>query len=386
MSFPKSFKTVEIMQQCTYGFTLDYVAKLCSEWSVIKDYAYILHDKDEKEDGSYKEAHIHLMLRFNDSVPTTAILAKLSGVCEVQHLQKMKSWKSAVAYLTHANATDKYQYPEDMVYSNFDWQAVRDEALNNKRITREREEEIINGIVTGSIPVTKVTDEQYIKTHEYVALKRKIDIAVGLRFDRVRKEKRQMEVIFLSGPSGVGKTSYAKAIASGREYDYYIASGGDNPFDDYQGEECIILDDFRGSSMKFQDLLKLLDNHTASSVAARYKNKNLAFCKMIIITSTVPIDSFYGSLFKEHDEDKIQFFRRISTYAVMDMDFVYIYTYNPISRKYEQLRFDSGEFVVMDNLYSTKARKQSADEYAEKMVDTFMRANRFARQELGKKE
>ena len=125
MSVPKSFKTVEIMQQCKYGFNLDYVKRLCEEWSVIKDYAYIMHDKDTKTDGTLKEPHIHLMIRFNGAVPTNAILNKLQGTCEVQHLQKMYSWNSAIAYLTHANDKTKHQYDEEEVISNYEWQAAR---------------------------------------------------------------------------------------------------------------------------------------------------------------------------------------------------------------------------------------------------------------------
>ena len=123
MGVPKSFKTVEIMQQCVYGFTLDYVKDLVKNWSVIKDYAFILHDKDYRPDGSPREPHIHLMLRFNNSVPTSAILAKLKGVCEVQQLEKMKSWNKAMAYLTHdtpaAKSQGKHHYDDSEVCSNF---------------------------------------------------------------------------------------------------------------------------------------------------------------------------------------------------------------------------------------------------------------------------
>ena len=90
MSVPKSWRTLEIMQQCRFGFTEEYVSEICKNWSVIKDYAYIKHDCDMNEDGTSVENHIHLMLRFNCAVPTSAILKKLDGVCEVQHLQHKK--------------------------------------------------------------------------------------------------------------------------------------------------------------------------------------------------------------------------------------------------------------------------------------------------------
>ena len=46
----------------------------------------------------------------------------------------------------------------------------------------------------------------------------------------------------------------------------------------------LILDDLRPSCIGLSDLLKMLDNHTSSSVKSRYYNKVLE-CKLIIITS-----------------------------------------------------------------------------------------------------
>ena len=38
-------------------------------------------------------------------------------------------------------------------------------------------------------------------------------------------------------------------------------------------EDVLILDDLRDSDFKFTDLLKILDNHTKSTVKSRYHNK-----------------------------------------------------------------------------------------------------------------
>ena len=118
------------------------------------------------------------------------------------------------------------------------------------------------------------------------------------------------------GDSGTGKTSYAKEIAYNNHYSYYVSSGSNDVLDDYKGEDCIILDDLRPSCLGLSDLLKMLDNNTASTVKSRYKNKVLE-CKMIIITTVLDIDTFFSNVFKEDKETVIQLKRRCTTLVTM---------------------------------------------------------------------
>ena len=87
------------------------------------------------------------------------------------------------------------------------------------------------------------------------------------------------------------------------------------------GQRAILLDDFRDRCFKnFEDLLKFLDNHTASSVQSRFTNK-VFNGEMIVITSSVPLRYWYrgknadGKYFTVSQEDFIQLYRRISCYV-----------------------------------------------------------------------
>lgn len=329
---PQSWRTVEIEQQCRYGFTAEYVTKLCEEWSVIKDYAWILQDKDTNKDGTLKEPHIHLMCRFKSPVPTTAILSKLEGVCEVQQLEKMKNWNGAMAYLTHMNAPEKHQYNDDEVHSNFDWKADAEKAMAGKK----RLETIVNDIAEGVIK--RYNLYEYITAVEYTSWQRQIENAFIYRdISMFGEVDRNMDVLYLYGGSGTGKTTYAKRVASDRGMSLYISSSGKDFLDGYAGQECIILDDFRGSTAPLSTILKLLDNNTASSVASRYHNKSISECKLIIITSVQSPTECFMSAFKDNQEPLAQFKRRCQIVMEFREDAIITKMYNNSLQDYVQV-------------------------------------------------
>lgn len=134
--------------------------------------------------------------------------------------------------------------------------------------------------------------------------------------------KKDMSVVYISGSSGSGKTTLAKYIAKKKHLSVFTSAGGKNLLDGYKQEECIILDDFRGSQISFSDLLKLLDNNTSSDAAARYHNVNMAFCKLIIITSIYQPNTLYYGIQQKEGEDFYQFIRRLDNecYYYIDDD------------------------------------------------------------------
>lgn len=332
MGVPTSWRTIEIMQDCSYGFTLDYVKKLVSEWSSIQDYAFILHDKDFKKDGSPRNPHIHLMIRFKNSVPTSAILSKLKGVCEIQQLEKMKNWNKAMAYLTHdtptARSEGKHHYDDAEVCSNFEWTLDKEKGMVDQQ---GRIKEIISLIDGGFI--REYNYYEHISMEEYVRYKKQIDLAFKYRIDRIEGANRSMECIYIKGESGTGKTTYAKRICEDKGYSYYVSSGSNDVLDGYKGQDALILDDLRPSCMGLSDLLKLLDNNTSSSVRSRYRNKVLE-CKLIIITTTLDIKSFFKNVFESEDESRVQLLRRCKTYIEMDIYSMNIFAYDSAKRNY----------------------------------------------------
>lgn len=67
-----------------------------------------------------------------------------------------------------------------------------------------------------------------------------------LRQCEALKSERTLEVVFICGKGGTGKTYYAKKMLKSLGYDFCVSSSSNDPFQDYSGQRAMILDDLRG--------------------------------------------------------------------------------------------------------------------------------------------
>lgn len=130
---------------------------------------------------------------------------------------------------------------------------------------------------------------------------REIDKMEKLRA-RTIQDTRNLEVVYLVGPAGSGKTTAAKFFAENAGYDYFVTGSGEDILDSYDKEEAIILDDYRATTMRFSEFLKFIDNHTNSSIKSRYNNKDISNCKVMFITSVFEPAKLYKVTNVEDDE------------------------------------------------------------------------------------
>ena len=309
----------------------------------VQDWLYILHDKDtyteedekrnnEHKKGTLKKAHYHIYLRLKDST-NIKYIASAFNVPENFVSRVKGKWVDVLLYATHRNAPEKHQYSDEEVVSNFDFTTVRDKE-EKKKSDNKYLDTIIDKIDSGEIREYNLT--KYISMKDYIKFERQIKRAFEYRTQKMKGIDRDMKCIYIQGVSGAGKTTYAKRIAEDKNMSYYISSGSNDVLDDYKGEDCIILDDLRPSCMGLSDLLKMLDNNTSSSVKSRFKNKVLE-CRLIIITTTLPIETFFRNVFSEEVESAIQLYRRCSVLIKMDLKSMDLYSFNNTTRVYDYL-------------------------------------------------
>ena len=138
----KSVRRIEIVSRLhaddgSLLFDMDKAASVIqSKKKIIRQYAYIIHDKDTYEEdsdthrkGDLKPPHIHLLLNFEENQPQKMkYIAQWFGIPE-NFLSIIKGdWNAACLYQIHFNAKEKHQYDISEVTANFDYAALVEEA------------------------------------------------------------------------------------------------------------------------------------------------------------------------------------------------------------------------------------------------------------------
>ena len=294
------------------------IQKVLMERKTIKKWAYILHDKDDTRE------HYHIYINFGGSSLNTADVAKWFSLGYTkdgkeytgeQFIEKVKGrYTDMLLYLTHGNESqqNKHQYSPDEVRANFDFQT-----------------EIENAKILGNFEKYSYAQQlQYVyklPNSERATAFSKLEKLFRLHCEWLSLQAdRSIEVLFVCGKGGAGKTYYAKKLLESLDYDYCISSSSNDPFQDYKGQNAIILDDLRDKAFEFEDLLKILDNNTASSVRSRFANK-VFNGKMIVITTTVPLWYWYSQLRTNSNDTLIQLYRRISCYVEVTHEEITVY-------------------------------------------------------------
>lgn len=334
----------------------------------------IVHDRDEREvwdelQGQLvieaKPDHLHAVIKFEKGRGGTLWeLAAAIGV-EHQYVEKAGFGRYAhdnmLSYLTHVKYTEKFQYaPTDVAtvrgddYLGIDamrrgaWEKGR--ASIKKKQATEGFEDLWEKCFTGEVSMSQIdlTDE-YARI--YAMNKRSIDDALE-SFGRRRATRAALKmrngdfsttVVYVTGSAGVGKTHFAndfishavaQAKVAGESWDVYRAATN-NPLDDWQGQEILLLDDLRASAMSATEWLLLLDPKNASPASTRYKNKQNVAPRMIVITASIEPVEFFFYVRQRGDVNEAldQFIRRLSaTVEVYRQDDVQRYIVSRMGR------------------------------------------------------
>lgn len=288
-------------------------------------YAVIIHDQETDDQGQPKEPDIHAMMPFENARYCSAIAKKLGD--KPQYVQAWEgSANNGYAYLIHATTqaqrAGKHRYDLCTVLANFDFpdlmgqigaEIVQAKADHQAKTNIKA---MLDALYIGAISKAELEKQlsgsQYARYHrqiEDVDAKRLMNEAEKWRGE-MRAKGAEVQVIWLTGPAGTGKTSLAKAYAEKKGQPYFIAGSSRDIFQGYNGEHTLILDELRPKTLTYADLLRITDPFAIENRAmapARYNDKALV-CDLIIITTPfTPSDFYYqqfnaNSLKEVHDD------------------------------------------------------------------------------------
>lgn len=307
-TFNMELRMFEIMNECD---RLDL--NKIKEWlgGLECKYLIVKHDKDAP-----RLPHYHIFVKM-PSKRKVKDIARFCGV-ETQYIEKVKNWKNALAYAFHltdnAKNDGKAEYKSEAIISSKDIDINAIFRLSSEyQEKREHQKELETMLFKyGECEISKSEMLKRMSAEDYNKNALMFKRMQEYRIMKVRD--RDMKVIYITGASGSGKTTLAKYMSRIMNYDFFVSGSGKDLLDGYDKEECIILDDLRADAFTKAELFKLCDNNTNSSVKSRFKNKDISYCKLMIITSIkTPQDLYNWDTFSQEDKDETfsQFARRI---------------------------------------------------------------------------
>jgi hypothetical protein len=291
----------------------------------------VTHYLISKERGSINNTlHYHLYIEFKNGIRNTTI-KKIMKDLKPDIEQPRGTYNEIKEYIRCEGAhEDKKPLLEDFIESG--------EPNKNNQGKRTDIDDVITMIQEGA-NLDEIMFE-YPKT--YLKYQNKIDTFwLKWKERKYKTIKRDIEVYYVYGASGTGKTSgiYKK---HGYE-DVYRVSNYNNPFDTYQAQDVMVLDEFHGQ-MQFADLLKITEGYPYK-LQARYQDRVACFTKLYIVSNMNWADQ-YANLQIEKSQVYEAMYRRISAFIEVN-DFGDFENYFENSKKsFEEAQKIYGKEIV----------------------------------------
>lgn len=344
----------------TYEDFIEHIKKNINamRWGII------LHDKDTENDNkTLKEPHVHLFMQFKNERSLNQV-AKIIG----DKPQNIAKWDdrpiNGLSYLIHSTnkSRHKHQYSPDDVTANFDYISAMEKA--SKSVSKiegisssNKLNAILDLIALGDMTIEEAKEQ--LTGSEYAKASNKLQAVHNLFLERCAltfckkmiEENRIVAVHWIYGETETGKTVLAKTLAELDGGNYYKTTTKKDPFQHYEAQSIIILDELRPETIPYSELLSIFEpfSNGDTQISSRYFNKKLS-CHTFIITSPYSPRTFYEKSvpYCERNIDKPeQFYRRLSTILEMTHDYIYDIEYDSLENVFKRI-------ASKTNLYSKK--------------------------------
>jgi hypothetical protein len=239
------------------------------------------------EKGKYKgTSHHQLFISYKNAKEHSTMINKFKGF----HITKVKETPHKAA---------AYCKKEEMRLSEpIEWGSLPQQGQ------RKDLEKIYDMIKDGA------SDAEIRETYpsQYMRLFRSFEkIRQDLKFEQFSATFRKLEVTYVYGTPGANKTRHVFD-----KYGYgnvFRITDKKHPFDNYQGEDVIVFEEFR-SSFTFDEILNYLDGYPLL-LPARYNQKVACYTKVYLLTN-LPFEKQYELKQQNDLESYKAFCRRIN--------------------------------------------------------------------------
>ncbi len=134
-------------------------------------------------------------------------------------------------------------------------------------------------------------------------------------WDRTHAQWRDIEVTYITGNTGDGKTRYVMDKYGYNNVFRLTDYKSEKPWDNYHGQDVVIFEEFR-SGVKIENMLNWLDGYPVE-LPARYANKLAHFTKVFII-SNWRLEEQYQAIQSNYQSTWQALLRRIDTYGMIE--------------------------------------------------------------------
>lgn len=164
------------------------------------------------------------------------------------------------------------------------------------------------------LTVPNSSPSQYFETMGLDTIAKYKNAMKAVKIARLRKAERdfQTDAVWCWGPTGTGKTHWImEQLKDVPKSNRLFHSYDGEWWDDYDGQEYVVLDDFRGGQYEYNALLHLLDKWPHS---VRQRNVGLVpwVAKKVFISAPYPPEEAYPGIMNTKDSIA-QLIRRLST-------------------------------------------------------------------------
>ena len=342
---------------CIVVYSIKEVKKIIEKAKELKDkkdnlrynfIAYIKHNKDiDVKTQKRKRTHYHILFKLaqqennNNKNAFASSTANFLGVKpNVIKVLDCENFAFHLKYLVHYQEyyrkRGEYKIDEIVVIRNETGKDLIDyftEPKAKKKTTKSKAKSILDELElkiskNEIVYINQACDFIIEKTGDtllYLNNHKKIEgwitAAIKGRIDPMKP--KNMKVILLTGETGTYKSTYANEFAK-KYYNNFIYTAKANDLaDSYIGQKVFLINEYKSDffdTLKEDEHLGLLDNHSDGQVKSRYYNKYMNNVEILFLTTTYSIDKLIEEYEKRYPGRSSEFLRRISAYYVFTDD------------------------------------------------------------------